>query len=222
METAQPAHQENHRIGAHTTFRAAYEEALRRGRNDLLAADIAACCTKGGAILTRNREGAAAIELCFLNRTVRIALPQLCFSTGPAGEDIPIWEKILILHYLANSPRSALQETLINYRRLRDGALYSEAFERRCIQPLLKAFGSRPDTLFAAAARLGGVPADFGDCAVRIPVFPRIDIICCLWKGDDEFAPEATMLFDAGIEGFLCAEDIAVLCQQIILKIIRR
>jgi hypothetical protein len=50
---------------------------------------------------------------------------------------------------------------------------------------------------------------------------PRIDIICCLWKPDEEFGPEAALLFDAGAEQFLCAEDIAVLCQQIVIQLIK-
>ena len=203
------------------TFQAAYRDALHRAHETLRSRNIAACCAGAGAVLTRHYDKADTIELYCLNRPVRIMLPELILNTETDNETISIWEQILILHYLANSEQATLTNTLINYRSLRDGALYAKAFERRCIQPLLAAFGLTPDSLIAAAASLDGVPADFADYAVRIPAFPRLDIICCLWKPDTEFGPEATILFDAGAEQFLCAEDIAVLCQQIVLKLIK-
>ena len=203
------------------TFQAAYRDALHRAHETLRSRDIAACCAGAGAVLTLHPGNIGAIELCFLNRPVRISLPEFMFSAEAEDEPVSIWEQILVLHYLANSEQAALRDTLINYRRLRDGALYAEAFERRCIQPLLAAFGSAPEALIPAAAVLGGVAAEFADCAVRIPAFPHLDIICCLWKGDAEFGPEAAILFDAGAEDFLCAEDMAVLCQQIVIKLIK-
>jgi len=203
------------------TFLAAYRDALHRACESLRSRDIASCCASAGAVLTRKDENAGTIELIFLNKPVRITLPSLRFETGANDETVSLWEQVLVLHYLANSEQATLNDTLINYRRLRDGALYAEAFERRCTQPLLAAFALAPDDLIAEAQALGGVAADFGDSAVRIPAFPRLDIICCLWKPDAEFEPEATILFDSGIEQFLCAEDIAVLCQQIVLKLIK-
>jgi len=203
------------------TFEVAYRDALQRARETFHTRDFTACCAGGGASLNRQNETADTIELIFLNKPVSITLPDLSFSIKNAEEQVSLWEQVLILHYLANSEQAALHDTLINYRRMRDGALYAEAFERRCTQPLLATFGPAPDCLIAAAADLGGISADFADVAVRIPAFPRLDIICCLWKPDAEFGPEATILFDAGIEQFLCAEDIAVLCQQIVLKLIK-
>jgi len=221
VETAQPAYQENHCLVTKNTFEAAYRDALQRARQSLLARDIAACCAGGGADFYKRDENAETIALCFLNRPVRITLPDFSFTVNTNDTAVPIWEQIVALHYLANSERAALSDTLVNYRRLRDGTLYAEAFEKRCIQPLLNIFGPAPDTLIPAAQPLGGVAADFADCAVRIPAFPKLDIICCLWKSDAEFGPEATILFDSGIEQFLCVEDIAVLCQQIVLQLIK-
>ena len=201
MEAAQPTYQKNHRLVKKNTFQAAYHEALQRAQKNLTCKDFAACCSSGGAFLTKDSaSGAGRIELRFLNRPVRITLPDLCFSADPGNETTPIWAQIIILHYLANSMQAGVQDTLINFRRLRDGALYAEPFERRCIKPLLATFAEAPDNLVTAAAPLGGVPADFADYAVRIPALPRLDFICCLWKPDAEFGPDGTILFDAGAE----------------------
>ena len=128
------------------TFQAAYRDALHRAHETLRSRNIAACCAGAGAVLTRHSGNMGAIELCCLNRAVRITLPEFMFSAETEDETVSIWEQILVLHYLANSDQAALIGTRINYRRLRDGALYAEAFERRCIQPLLSAFGSEPDS----------------------------------------------------------------------------
>lgn len=221
MEAAQPAYQENYCLVRENTFQAAYRDALQRAAEQLRSRDISVCCAGAGAALTHRSDGGDTIELPFLNRPVRITLPDLCFSTNREDETVSIWEQILVLHYLSNSQHAALDNTLINYRRLRDGSVYYDAFERRCTRPLLSAFGSEPDKLYGAAAALGGEPADHADCSVRIPAFPRIDIFCCLWRADAEFDSEATILFDSGTEQFLCAEDIAVLCQQIVIQLIK-
>lgn len=221
MEAAQPAYKKNHCIVSKNTFQIAYRDALHCAQKALRSLDITACCANGGAVLTNNATSADTINLRFLNRPMRITLPDLCFSADQDVETASIWEQIIILHYLANSRQAGLHDTLINFRRLRDGALYAEPFERRCIQPLLATFGTKPGRLIKAAAPLDGKPADFADYAVRIPALPRLDFICCLWKSDAEFGPDATILFDSGAENFLCAEDIAVLCQQIVLKLIK-
>jgi len=204
------------------TFQIAYRDALHQAQETLRSLDINSCCVNSGAVLSKNSSSTDTIELRFLNKPLRITLPDLCFSTDQEVESASIWEQIIILHYLTNSRQAVLQDSLINFRRLRDGALYAEPFERRCIQPLLATFGTEPGKLIKAAASLGGVRADFADYAVRIPALPRLDFICCLWKSDAEFGPDATILFDSGTENFLCAEDIAVLCQQIVLKLIKQ
>lgn len=50
-------------------------------------------------------------------------------------------------------------------------------------------------------------------------VFPHVRVRLILWEGDDEFPPEAGVLFDAGIRENLPAEDIAVLSGMLVYKL---
>jgi hypothetical protein len=50
-------------------------------------------------------------------------------------------------------------------------------------------------------------------------VFPRIAIQLALWHGDDEFPPEASILFDANIPRALAAEDIAVVSGMLVYRL---
>jgi len=72
-----------------------------------------------------------------------------------------------------------------------------------------------------AGEKLGGHKADYGDTAVTINAFSRVPITIILWRGDDELAPQGSMLFDATISDYLPTEDITVLCETITWRLIR-
>jgi hypothetical protein len=61
----------------------------------------------------------------------------------------------------------------------------------------------------AAAEPLGGVPEEYGDRSMRILVFPRAALIVVLHRGDEEFPPEANILFGNDIADYLSLEDIS-------------
>ncbi|MBN1189914.1 MAG: DUF3786 domain-containing protein [Dehalococcoidales bacterium] len=42
-----------------------------------------------------------------------------------------------------------------------------------------------------------------------------------VWKGDDEFPPDAAILFDSTVLDYLSAEDINVLCQTVTWKMVK-
>jgi hypothetical protein len=75
--------------------------------------------------------------------------------------------------------------------------------------------------LVEISQRLGGYKADYGDAAVTINAFSRVPITIVLWQGDEEFAPEGNIVFDANISDYLSTEDITVLCETITWRLIR-
>jgi hypothetical protein len=85
----------------------------------------------------------------------------------------------------------------------------------------LRYFGKEPDLLLNAAGQLGGQKADYGDTAVTINAFSRVPIMMVLWRGDEEFAPQGSVLFDATVSDYLPTEDITVLCETIAWRLIR-
>jgi hypothetical protein len=88
-------------------------------------------------------------------------------------------------------------------------------------KPLLTAFGSRPELLLPAGAALGGQSYPQGEAAVLIPALPRVNIIYMIWKGDDEFGPEAGCLFDETITDYLPTEDVTVLSGMVAVKLMK-
>lgn len=193
-------------------FDAAYAQSLALASRELLGLDPSDICHRTGATLIEDPDGACTISLSCLNRDVTVTLPAFEFSG--ASVDLPIWEKIIVLHYLAACRDTALRGHEISFKEVKSGAPYFPSFEGRCIYPLMGAFGKHPGDLITAAGALGGEPVPHGDAGVRVRALPAVPIVFVVWQGDDEFGPAATILFDAAIEERLPTEDIVVLCQQ--------
>ncbi len=158
------------------------------------------------------------IEL--LNRLYLVTLPQVSVSLKDSNEEVPLRDKILILHYFIHAGGTHNSNTLISFKELPEGAVYFRTYEKRAIKPLADCFGKEPQKLIEYALTLGGKKADYGDAAVTINAFRRVPITFVVWQGDEEFPPEGNILFDSTIPDYLSTEDIIVLCQAIVWKLI--
>lgn len=195
-----------------------YELALRLAISQLAEFDdIAQQCLNNDA---RYQPHANTIIVEYLNQPYSITLPGGEVSSA-AGEDVPMRDRLLILHYFIQAKGTPLSGRMITYKELRDGINYFPIFYKRAIWPLVNNFGSEPQRLFDAAETLGGHKADYGDTAATISAFSRVPITLMLWKGDDEFAPEGNIMFDSTIADYLTNDDIHVLCETIAWRLVR-
>ncbi len=195
-----------------------YKTAYRLACDELAKMDIKEQCKGAGARLIAQGEG---VLLCFLNRDYLIRYPDIEVSFQEGDGEVAIWEKILILHYLVTAKGTRPSGRLISYKQVPGGRVYYPNFVNRTTRPLLKVFGKNPSLLLAAARPLGGTPSGYGDCSVTIPAFPRVAITTVIWAGDDEFPPEASMIFDDSIVDYLPAEDITILCNMIAIRLMK-
>ncbi len=200
-------------------FEKAYSEAFDLARRQLLNCDLALCCESSGAVLLEQTAQSATVELQYLNTAVRLVLPA-CSCTTVNQVELHVWDKILLLHYLAAGGIQPVKTREVGFKELKSAALYFGLFEKRCLNPLLKAFGATPELLLKCADDLHGRSIAVGDCAVRLQVLPKVPISIVIWKGDEEFAASASILFESSIEQYLSAEDIVVICQRMVLKLI--
>jgi hypothetical protein len=129
------------------------------------------------------------------------------------GEPVDEHLAILLLLYLTEARGGALEGQWIAFEQISGGAGYVGSFRGRVLGPLLRTFGKRPESLFEAASGLDASPLAMGDAAVSVRALPRVPIAFVLWAGDDEFAPSASIVFDASIEGYLDAEAVTVLAE---------
>ena len=179
--------------------------------------DVVELCRRTGAQPTPG--GGLSVE--YLNRRHLVTLPDGEVSLMDGDEEIPLKDKILILHYLASARGTPASSKLITFKQLPGCASYFSVFHQISIKPFLERFGKEPQRLLQAAAELGGRKAGYGDVSVTINAFPRVPLTFVLWRGDSEFPPRGSILFDSTISDYLPAEDIRDLCAAIVRRLVR-
>lgn len=152
-----------------------------------------------------------------LNEEYRVRYPS--GEVYQQGKEIPISNKILILHYLNAAEGVPLKNKWISFKELPSGQIYVTPFYNRAIRPLIKFFGEAPEKLLTAGVALGGEKGDMGDVSVRIPVLPMVPVTYVIWQGDDEFPASGNVLFDASAPNYLPTEDYAVLGGMVIYEL---
>ena len=160
-------------------------------------------------------------EVAFLNRTYAVSFPDFTFTdkADPAKE-VPIQEQVLALHYLQGVSDVSVSGNWVAYREIKDAAFYNAAFLKRAAVPMKKVFGKNPRALAAAGEKLAAKPVDFGDVGLEFTVFPKMPVRYILWVGDEEFEPEASVLFDDTAGRILSAEDLAWLAGMVVYRLI--
>jgi hypothetical protein len=181
----------------------------------LAAEDLTQRNPKGVASRSRSEyifeEGKEGLVVPYFGQPRRVLWPEVTVTPAAGGSELPLTEQILILHYLQTTTGMAPEGVDIDFKQVPQGGFYWSAFVSRALKPLLMTFGNDPDFYLQVATALGGTPESMGDAAARFLAFPLVPIVHVLWRGDEEFDPEAGILFDTTIPGHLPTEDIAAL-----------
>lgn len=157
----------------------------------------------------------------FLDRIVQVNFPDFEFSDiGNKDAEIPIQEQVLILHYMTAMKPVLPAGKWIAYREIPGASFYFSAFVKRAIDPLKKVFGNNIVAFEHAAGQLKGKSVDIGDSGFAFSVLPKIPLQIILYKGDEDFAPEANILFDSTVAAFLSPEDAAWLAGMVVYRLI--
>jgi len=202
-------------------FEYGYELAYKLACEQLAKFDnIERQCLKSGA-LYRVIDSQKTIILEYLKQPYQIVFPDIDVLLMDSEEKVPIRSKILILHYFNRAEGTPLTNHKIAYKELPKGTTYFPSFYKRAIKPLLDHFAREPAQLIGTAEKLGGHKVDYGDVAVTINAFSYVPITLVLWRGNGEFTPEGSILFDNTVSDYLSTEDINVLCETISWKLVR-
>jgi hypothetical protein len=199
----------------------AYELAYGLAREKLTGTDDIEQLCRNSDARYQVIDSKKTIIVKYLDRPHRVTLPDVEVSLADSEEEVPLREKLLILHYLISAKGTPATNELITYKELPEGVVYFPTFSKRAIKPVVDYFGNEPHRLLDAAGVLGGRKADYGDVAVTIDAFPRVPITLVLWQGDSEFPASGSIIFDSTITDYLSTEDITVLCETIAWKLVR-
>ena len=157
----------------------------------------------------------------FLDRDYQVTYPQFEFKDSAANDkDVPLQEQVLILHYMLAGEMPSSAHHWISYREIPGAAFYFGAFVKRAVEPLKKVFGMHIAGFSRAARKLNATEIDNGDAAFEFRVLPAVSLQLIIWNGDDEFPPEANILFDKNIGQILSPEDVAWLAGMVVYRLI--
>jgi len=125
-------------------------------------------------------------------------------------------ETTLILQYLTNSSGINPRGRWVSFLQLPDGPHHHIPFKLEAIDPLAQTFGDNREAFVERAAALGGRRTEMGDLGMVFDVFPKLPMAMVVWAGDDEFPPQANILFDANAPLHLTTAQLWVLGVQLV------
>jgi hypothetical protein len=98
------------------------------------------------------------------------------------------------------------------FRDFPGGIAYENAFVRKAVDPVARAFGKSPQELAATALMLGGKRLELGQASVEIHAFNLVPLTYILWV-DEDLPPSVNLLFDQSACNYLNAEGLANLAE---------
>jgi len=125
---------------------------------------------------------------------------------------------ILILHYLVKKLSGGipgLSTEWLDFREISGIEGYQSAFRQRVIEPIIRKYGKNPEGLLSVLERFPAKKVPQADIGIVIEVLSGVAVLVLFWRGDEEFGPEANMLFDKSIARVFCTEDVIVLAEII-------
>ncbi len=197
-----------------------YETAFREAAARLSPIPIGEIAQKSGARIIDNDAGKSLL-LPFLGDELLASIPVISVRYQGRDEEVPMWAKILTLHYLVRSTGSPVRMEQVTFKQLEGGLGYYPAFQRRCVTPLLEAFGNDMARFMKTGIAAGGAASTLGDHALAFRAFPNVEVTFILRQGDDEFPPSGNVVFDSSISDYLSTEDVAVLCNMTAVRILK-
>lgn len=134
----------------------------------------------------------------------------ISFACNVPVKDFPA---ILILHYLIQKINGLplLTGEWLNFKELSGIEGYYPAFRKRSIEPIIRKYGNNPSSILEALERLPSRKVNEADVAVVLDAFEGVPVLIKLFRSDEEFGPDANVLFDKSITKIFCTEDIVVL-----------
>jgi hypothetical protein len=173
---------------------------------DLERGDIESLCKNALA----GKQSRLDLILPFFNEVLGVDMKNRCLlrKTHTHWERInnPLLE-LISLAYLIGAGPEPLRNEMISVKDLKSAHFFKGPHELK-IRPLLDRYGYDIDGFKKSADRLGGKTLDMADTAYRFLVFPKVPLYYLFWRGDQEFKPRLSVLFDRSIENHLAPDTI--------------
>ena len=146
-------------------------------------------------------DGKFTVEL--LGKTYQVSWPGYALE----GSDIPLPMQTFLLRCLIEGKNEPWQGTWKTFREMPWGEMYHKPYTGRVLTRAAYSFGTRVAAFRAASEKLGATPLKHGDAGYEFAFFGPYRMQILVWEGDDEFPPNAQVLYTDNFAAGFAAED---------------
>ncbi len=142
-----------------------------------------------------------------MGREYAISHPHYAIRALDGGKLPPLPTQTFLLRYLLECRAVDWKGEWKTFREMPWGELYIKPYTGRVLTRAAYTFGTRIAAFRAAAEKMGGIPVSHGDAGYQFELVGGYQVRILAWEGDEEFPPNAQVLYsDNFAEGF-AAED---------------
>ena len=134
--------------------------------------------------------------------------------------NIPLPVQTFLLRWLLEGKAVAWQGTWKTFREMPWGELYIKPYTGRVLTRAAFTFGTRVADFRAACEKMGALPLNHGDAGYQLELLPGFFMQIMVWEGDDEFPPNAQVLYSDNFETAFAPED-RVVAGDILISVIK-
>ena len=155
-----------------------------------------------------------------LGQEYAIAHPAYSIRETRGGNIPPLPCQTFLLRYLLESKAVSWGGAWKTFREMPWGEMYIKPYTGRVLTRAAFTFGTRVAAFRAACEKMGATAVAHGDAGFQFDLIGGYKMQILVWEGDDEFPPNAQVLYsDNFAEGF-AAED-RVVAGDILISVIK-
>ena len=155
-----------------------------------------------------------------LGRTFAIYHPDYAIRALDGGPVPPLNVQTFLLRYLLESRDVAWAGEWKTFREMPWGEMYIKPYTGRVLTRAAFTFGSRVAAFRAAAEKMGALPLPHGDAGYQFDLIGGYQMRLLVWEGDDEFPPNAQVLYSDNFADGFAAED-RVVAGDILISVVK-
>lgn len=149
----------------------------------------------------------AEFTLRLLGREFAIAHPGYAIRALDGGAVPPLPTQTFLLRYLLEGKNIKWNGQWKTFREMPWGEMYIQPYTGRVLTRAAFTFGTRVEAFRKAAERMNAVKLPHGDAGYQFELVSGYRMQILVWEGDEEFPPNAQVLYSDNFETGFAPED---------------
>lgn len=153
------------------------------------------------------KQGKNEFYVNLLGQEYAISHPEYAIRSVNGDKLPPLPTQTFLLRYLLEGKAVTSQNTWLTFREMPWGELYIKPYTGRVLTRAAFTFGTRISAFRAACEKMGATALHHGDAGYQFDFLDNYRMQIMVWEGDDEFPPNAQVLYSDNFANGFAAED---------------